>query len=598
MARKNILVTNLHDPLLAEVLFHYLRRTEDLILCVGRPQQLPAQFDTSCVEQRVRFIELQDMSDLRVDEVWHSSMFERALEEEFLNLIREGWIPVVNYIRHNPMSAEQAKAQALLYPNEPARRSRDGAKFLKTRPETGFNYRIFELSNVVDVHGHWPVPVMNDFYDVLSQVVSFKEEIEEKIEGYFQCHALKVRSNLAMNLLSIEEAAQRVFDIATSEDTLNRSYQIAGPSNVSLKNYLDVLAQHIGMQIEHVSPATSLDSIDAVFESAICLADSEETAEVDANPSETIQSFLKNYASKRQVDKEISELLESREVRLENGEMSSYYAGGRGERTIVIVNAYGQGFSYWTRLVRQLLEEYRLVVWCPRGSGPEHRDDLRRVLANERVEHGEFLGWCTSPKFILDYYSRHPEQVSSMTFLGATFKNLPGQAQLDTDFERGLEPLLKMVHDRPQLAGRLNDALCAVLLAAKTDERGNGTATMQLLGFPCPELKEAVIGPFTTDGGVVNYARQILEFWNHDVSKLFENVRVPVLFITGECDRIASPRMAQAAAQLIPGARYVEVKGGSHYLQFEKHSLTASIIDQFLCDAIDRPLTNNVGVGR
>ena len=599
MAPKNILVTNLHDPLLAEVLFHYLRRTEDRIFCIGGQQQLPARlpakFDTSRVYQRVSFIELQD-SELRVDELWHSSMCH-ALDEELLSLIRGGWIPVVNYIQHNQMSWERSKTLALLYPNESARRPRETAKFLKPCLETGSNYRIFEPSNLVDIHGHWPVPVMNDFYNLLGQVVSFKKDIDEKIEGYFLRSALKVRSNLSMNLLSIEEAAQRVFDIATSEDTLNGSFQIAGPMNVSLKNYLDVLAQHIGMQIEHVSPAMSLDSIDAVFESEISLAgfDSEETAEVEVDTSETIQSFLKNYASKRQVEKEISELLESREVRLENGEMSSYYAGGRSERTIVIVNAYGQGFSYWTRLVRQLSETYRVVAWCPRGSGPEHRDDLRRVLANERVERGEFLGWCTSPKFILDYYSTHPEQVSSMTFLGATFKNLPGQAQLDTDFERGLEPLLKMVHSRPQLAGRLKDALRAVLLAG---ERSNGASTIQMLGFPCPDLKEAVIGPFTTDGGLVNYARQILEFWNHDVSKLLENVRVPVLFISGECDRIASPRMAQAAAQLIPGARYVELKGGSHYLQFEKHSLTACIIDQFLCDAVARPLTNNVGAGR
>ena len=591
MAPKNILVTTLGDPFLAEVLFHYLRRTEDLIFYAGRPHQLPAGFD----EQRVKFIELQD-APLCVDEVWHSSISEHALDQEFLGLIRGGWMPVVNYIHHNQMSWERANALALLYPDQSARRSSDDAEFLTTCLETGFNFRIFEPSNLVDTHGHWPVPLMNDFYSLLGQVVSFKKEIDDKIEGYFQRCALKVRSNLTMNLLSIEEAAQRVFDIATSDDTFNRSFQIASPKNVSLKNYLDVLAQQIGMQIEYVSPATSLDSIDAVFESEISLAesDSEETAEVDDDTSETIQSFLKNYTGTRQADKEINELLESREVQLENGERSSYFAGGRGERTIVVVNAYGQGFSYWTRLVRQLSETYRLVVWCPRGSGPEHRADLRRVLANEDVERAEFLGWCTSPKFILDYYSRHPEQVSSMTFLGATFKNLPGQAQLDTDFERGLEPLLKMVHDRPQLAGRLKDALRAVLLAGKRDERSNSASTMQMLGFPCPDLKEAVIGPFTTDEGLVNYARQILEFWNHDASKLFENVRVPVLFISGECDRIASPRMAQAAARLIPGARYVELKGGSHYLQFEKYSLTACIIDQFLRDAMARRLTNTI----
>ncbi|HEY0365660.1 MAG TPA: alpha/beta hydrolase [Pyrinomonadaceae bacterium] len=281
---------------------------------------------------------------------------------------------------------------------------------------------------------------------------------------------------------------------------------------------------------------------------------------------------------------EISELLSLREVRLENGEISSYYAGGRGERTIVIVNAYGQGFIYWTRFIRQLSETYRIVVWLPRGNGSQHRDDLRRVLANERLESSEFLGWCTGPKLIMDYYSIYPEQVASMTFLGATFKNVPGQAQLDTDYERGLEPLLKMVHERPQLAPRLRDALRGVLLAGQLDQPG----------FPSPDLKEAVMGPFATDEGIVDYAGQILEFWNYDVSNLFEEISVPVLFVTGEYDRIASPSMAQAAARLIPGARYVEVEGGSHYLQYEQYSLTASIVDQFLRETVERPLTQTL----
>lgn len=278
---------------------------------------------------------------------------------------------------------------------------------------------------------------------------------------------------------------------------------------------------------------------------------------------------------------EIDELLSLREVALANGERATYYAGGRGERTIVIVNAYGQGFIYWTKLIRELSETYRLVVWNPRRNASTHRDDLRKILAQERLESCDFLGWCTGPKLILDYYSIYPEQVASMTFLGATFKNVPGQAQLDTDYEHGLEPLLKMVHDRPQLAGRLKEALRGVLLAGQSDEPG----------FPSPDLKEAVMGPFASDEDVVDYARQILQFWDHDVSVILQNVRVPVLFVTGEHDRIASPRMAQAGADLIPGAGYVEVKGGSHYLQYEQSSLIASLVDQFLREEVERPLT-------
>ncbi|HEX2271862.1 MAG TPA: alpha/beta hydrolase [Pyrinomonadaceae bacterium] len=565
MTAKRILFTNLADPLLGEVMFQYLSRTQDLVLCVGRPEGLPAKFDISRVQQRVAFVDWQHAAEILVDEVWQSSTPDHHLR-----------VPVINHVEHG---GEEANSSI-------------EAELLKERRETGVNYRIFKPANLVDVQGDWPTPPVNDFYGVLAHVVSFKKDIEDKIEGYFQRRPLMIRSNLALDLLPIEEAARQMFEIAAAKDTLNRAHHIAGAGSVSLRNYLEVLAQNIGMQIEYVSAETSLDGIDAVFDSEISLAESEteNISEPGPEPCQVIQSFLKSYSSEPPRE-EIGDLMALREVRLQNGEHVTYYAGGRGERTIVIVNAYAQGATYWTKFIRQLRDKYRLILWLPRDSGLEH---LRTALANEQVESCAFVGWCTGPKLILDYYSSYPEQVTSTIFLGATFKNVPGQAQLDTDYERGLEPLLKMVQARPQLAGRLKVALQGVLSAGKMDDRNNvddSTSVMQRLGFPCPDLKDAVMGPFATDEDVVNYADQIIAFWNHDVSKLFENVRVPVLFVTGDCDRIASPGMAQAAAQLIPGARYIEVKGGSHYLQYEKSSLTARIVDQFLRGAVARPHT-------
>jgi pimeloyl-ACP methyl ester carboxylesterase len=604
MTGKNVLLTKLDDPLLGAVLLQHQRRTDDLIFCLGGTTQHPAEFDAA----RVTFIELQDAFALQFDEVWHSSTPRRRLDEELqifrqvLSVIKTSRIPVINYIHHGGTSWERAQALALLYPDEPSRWSHDaeksaiGIEILEAGREIGLNYRVFEPANLVDIEGKWPMT--NEFYGLLAQIVSFKNDVEDKIENYFQRHALRIRSNLAMNLLSIEEAAERIFNVAASHDTLNGFYRIAGTVSVSLKNHLGVLAQNIGMQLEHVSPATPLDPIDALFESEMRLVQfqPENVAEEQADNGEIVRSFLTSYAERprEEVETDVSRLLVRREMRLENGELLSYHAGGRGERTIVIVNAFGQRLTYWTRFIRELRETYRLIVWLPRGSGPEHREDLRSVLTDEKVESCEFVGWCTGPKLILDYYAKYPAQVASMIFLGATFKNLPGKSQLETDYERGLEPLLKMVHDRPQLAGRLKSALQGVLLAGKMDDRSSGhtpASLTQMLGFPCPDLKEAVIGPFATDEGIVNYAGQILDFWQHDASELFENVRVPVLFVTGEYDRIASPRMAQAAAQLIPDASYVEVKGGSHYLQYEKYSLTACLVDQFLRDGVERSLT-------
>ena len=103
-----------------------------------------------------------------------------------------------------------------------------------------------------------------------------------------------------------------------------------------------------------------------------------------------------------------------------------------------------------------------------------------------------------------------------------------------------------------------------------------------MLSAPCSDLKQAVVEPLLSEASVISYSEQLLDFWNHDVTTLFERVRIPVLFIGGECDQIAHPRMTQAAAQMIPGARRLEVRGGSHYLLYERSSLTSSLLDLFL----------------
>jgi pimeloyl-ACP methyl ester carboxylesterase len=57
-----------------------------------------------------------------------------------------------------------------------------------------------------------------------------------------------------------------------------------------------------------------------------------------------------------------------------------------------------------------------------------------------------------------------------------------------------------------------------------------------------------------------------------------------VLFIGGELDNIASAQMSQAVASQVPGAIYLQVKGGSHYMHYDNHRLMREVITDFLRD--------------
>ena len=608
MTVKRILFTDLTDPLQRELL-QCLEPSAARVFCLG--------------ETRAEGVERVDqLQEPRVDEVWHSVRRGLRAEQqqqdlcELLKAIASAGIPVINYLATDGPGWEMMKAAALLDSSAPARLPVDAdreieAEFVTARNESGLGYRIFKPQNLIEARGNFPYPQANKLYDVLGEIVSLKEEVEDKSEGYFSRHPLRIEGAISLPLSSLAQAAEAIFKIAAEATTLNGSYRIAGAAGITLADFLDPLSESMGIKIEPQSESAKFNPVDLLLHDRLSVARSaadatEDLSEVDANlPSNDvmIRSFMNAYARGKAKEagriERAMQTLQRRTIERANDERLCYYVGGSGERSIVIVNAYGQGLAYWTKLLADLVETFRLIVWLPRSSGhdtvgvikshpvTDHREDLKELLTREQINKAEFVGWCTGPKLILDYYAAYPDDVASMIFLGATFKDWPGHS--DTDYEKSLAPLLKMVQQRPQLAAPLIDALKKVLLARSgdgvsfdPDDPNSHNMLMKLLAAPCSDLKEAVLEPLLSEASVISYAEQLLDFWNHDATEMFAGVSVPVLFISGECDQIAHPQMAQAAAQMIPGARRLEVRGGSHYLLYERSALMSGLFDLFL----------------
>ena len=521
-------------------------------------------------------------ADETPDEIWCST-------RPGLWAIARAGKPVINYLATDGPSWEIREVEA---------------EFRIAKEKSGLSYRIFKPQNLIEAHGNFPYPKANKLYNVLAEIVSFKQEIEDKFEGYFARHPLRIDGTISLPLLDLTHAAETIFTIATDDTTLNAAYDIAGSAGVTLADFLHPLSESLGIKIEAQPDTSKFNPIDLLLQDRISLAQCQFEASLPANDL-IIRAFFSAYSEQTRKEsariERASQALQRRTIEKENAEPLCYYVGGSGERSMVIVNAYGQGLAYWTRLVADLVENFRVIIWLPRSSRHDtvglvksypvrdHREDLKELLTREQIRKAEFVGWCTGPKLILDYYDAYPDDVASMIFLNATFKDWPGQPQSDTEYEKSLAPLLKMVHQRPQLAAPLIDSLKNVLLARNGNSQNldadNPTShkeVMKLLGAPCSDLKEAVLEPLLSEASVISYSEQLLDFWNHDVTRLFEKIRVPVLFITGECDQIAHPQMAQAAAQMIPGAKRVEVRGGSHYLLYERSSLTSNLVHLFL----------------
>jgi len=626
MTIKKILFTDPVDPLQRELLLLYLEASDARVFCLAGTEG-SERLKIEIFAGFAGFVSADQLRELALDEVWHSARPGVRVDEhsqdirQLLKAIVRAGIPVINYLATEELSWEIMKAAVLLHSSEPSHLAVDldreiESEFLMARDPSGLGYRIFKPQNLIDARGNFPYPQANKLYNLLAEIVSLKQEVEDKSDGYFSRQRLRIDGTISLPLLSLTQAAAAIFKIAAKDTTLNGSYGIAGASGVTLADFLDPLSESLGVKIDPQSESARFNPIDLLLDDRISLARflSDATpglvrfSEIEANlPGNDliIRSFTSAYSEQKCKEagriERARQALQQRTSEKGNADPLCYYVGGSGERTIVIVNAYGQGLTYWTKLVADLVENFRVIIWLPRSSRHDtvgviksypvgdHREDLKELLTCEQVRKAEFVGWCTGPKLILDYYNAHPDDVASMIFLGATFKDWPSQPHSDTEYEKSLAPLLKMVHQRPQLAAPLIDSLRKVLLARNGDSRrldadnpNSYKDVMKMLGTPCSALKQAVVEPLLSEASVISYSEQLLDFWNHDVTTLFEGVRVPVLFISGECDQIANPQMAQAAAQMIPGAKRLEVGGGSHYLLYERSSLTSGLLDLFL----------------
>jgi pimeloyl-ACP methyl ester carboxylesterase len=437
------------------------------------------------------------------------------------------------------------------------------------------------------------VGMTDELYAFLTTLLSFKEEIEDRIPEYFSFHHV--------NLCLPTETAE-------------------------LTRYHEAIATVLGINIRPVSTMEDLNPIEEVLHHRIAalhfdreVSCFEPTASDCDDREFIIRTFLNEYNRIKREQlagaQQAIQALQKKTIELPQDQALNYYVGGAGENTIVIVNAFGQSFDYWTMLMANLLKSYRVIIWLRRGNedlsggaGPYnpitiHVEDLKTVLGHEQVDRCDFIGWCTGPKLIIEFHARYPEAVSSMIFLGPTFKDFPGQQHLQSPFEANLDPLLRMVDNMPRLAKPLISSLQAFLLAPKAHASSVAVhdplarkQTAEMLSFVHGSLRPLVIEPFATEQGVVNYAKQLVTFWAGDVSPLLEKIGVPVVFIGGECDGIASPQLAKIAHQLIPGAKYLEIKGGSHYLHYEDYELLTDIINRFLKEkwtfTFEHPLVN------
>jgi pimeloyl-ACP methyl ester carboxylesterase len=449
----------------------------------------------------------------------------------------------------------------------------------------------------------------------LAELDRIKAEIEERYPEYFEYQSLRccAPAHSYLPLMHASEVAKQMIKIAFDQRSRGEVYRITNRTNISVGRICECISTAYDLNLMSVHDPEELNAVDQLFMKRNGILNKSFTRlfEPVQQGCEVVlvdTGFMQEKIAVSELRKVRRRRSEYRERKLGRSERSlrelqhktievhgselAYYAIGEGS-PIVIINALGQGLRYWSRAIDEMREKYRVLVWECRGTTSPARpfalldqvDDLDAIIRHERIEKCYMLAWCTGPKIAIEFCLRHPGKVASMVFLTGAFRCSTTSAMLGTEYENNLEPLFRVLDSNPGMAPVIMRALRQsavdseiVAPASEMSDKELGTRVLSLMSR---DLQSEVLKPFESEITTLNYARQVLDFYSHDVAGKASKIDIPVLIIGAEYDKIASPELCRQFAQALPFGRYVELPGATHYCLYQQSSEVFDVIHRF-----------------
>jgi len=233
---------------------------------------------------------------------------------------------------------------------------------------------------------------------------------------------------------------------------------------------------------------------------------------------------------------------------------------GRGP-LVLFLHGIGGHRSTWDAQLEAVSTAFTAAAWDARGYGDsddypgalefaDFSDDLLRVLEHFEARTAHLVGQSMGGRIALDFYRRYPERVATLTLVDTS----AGSARVASAEE--VEKFLRL-RKQPLLDGRTPRDIA-------------------------PSVADTLIGPDTSAAvrqrvidslselHVDSYLKTLDTVTRYTRVPDFASITVPTLVVVGEHDRIATPEYAREMAARIPGARLVELAGGSHVSNMDR----------------------------
>ncbi|MEG9436660.1 alpha/beta fold hydrolase [Edaphobacter sp. HDX4] len=247
----------------------------------------------------------------------------------------------------------------------------------------------------------------------------------------------------------------------------------------------------------------------------------------------------------------------------------AYATVGAGHPIVRVANCFNHldfewGSPIWRHWVRDLASGHSLLRYDGRGNGLSERNvedfsleawvkDLATVVDAAGLERFALMGHSQGSSVAIAYAVEHPERVSHLLLCGAYSRGACHRENAEVlEARRALEKLVELNF------GESNPSFFQLVTSfyipdrAKPDEQ-EWFKELQLISVSSKNL--------------VQFMRACDEI---NVRSLLPQVRVPTIVFHSHGDRVAPQEEGQIVATEIPGAKFVPLASGNHFLLAEE----------------------------
>lgn len=276
--------------------------------------------------------------------------------------------------------------------------------------------------------------------------------------------------------------------------------------------------------------------------------------------------------------------------------------------TVVLVNAYGMPVDLMIPLAQTLSAQFHVLTWESRGvpnvaspfdpgavSVGDHAADLAAMLQAHQIPRAHVVGWCTGAQVALRFASERPQQVQGLVLLNGCY-TLPASVPV-SPYRELVRELMREVAAQPEFAQAYYALIYGKQGMRQAGTRAGSDTVSNVLNYTDPDLLHLTSAPFQSPEALYRYAVMVTRFNEEPLHAWTRGVSGSTLVVTGSQDTIAHPQESRSLAEMIPGARCLELPQGNHFSLYHDAALRAELA-QFLSACADFRRSSQAEVSR